>query len=36
MDKVLAIVAAVCVGVAAIAAVTLFVAMVIFLANGSL
>lgn len=36
MDKVLAIIATVCVGVAAIAVVTLFVAMVISLANGSL
>lgn len=36
MDKVLAIVATVCMGVVAIATVTLFVAMVILLANGSL
>ena len=36
MDKVLMIVATVCLGVAAIATVTLFVAMVMFLVNGSL
>ena len=36
MDKVLAIVAIVCSGVAAIATVVLFVAMVMFLVNGGL
>ena len=36
MDKVLAIVATVCLGVVTIAAATLFVAMVMFLVNGSL
>lgn len=36
MDKVLMIVATVCLGVAAIAMVTLFVAMVMFFVNGSL
>lgn len=36
MEKVLAIVATVCVGIAAIAVVTLFVFMVMSLVNGSL
>ena len=36
MDKFLMIVATVCLGVAAIATVTLFVAMVMFLVNGGL
>ena len=36
MDKVLMIVATVCLGVAAIAMVTLFVAMVMFFVNGGL
>lgn len=36
MDKVLAIVATVCLGVVTIAAATLFVAMVMYFVNGSL